>query len=794
MAGGRGGFASGGRDDITLTVDVSELEKRLREAETQSARFIGNQFQRVTEDAMRKEHELAQRRQKFFEGFVKQNEQLAKFAKEELDLLNKKYDVAKKIVGVGGGRGKPPGGDRDDDEDDNTEQNRYRKRARARRMAAFGTDVGRVANQWQQAEFQGYTGSSVMRLAGAGLNMIPVAGPLFDTAANLAANEMGRTEKMQIGRYRGFRRFGEGYYQQSKNFRGDTAFRKKMIMQGLSEDEVDATLAGTAEAGIGRMGFDRASNTLAGLQSGFGLGKEGAGLLGSVKRAGVADDKQALDSLGAALGVAMTTGLEKARVGEAFANLARAAQSVTDGTFSLAAASSLQAFVGKMGPAYQGSSTAGVAAQDMLTAMGRGEAGGMSQVLALRAAGFKGGGMGNYATARINMMESGGQKNAQKTFDEFANLPDVRKAWGPGTKPGRSPEKDTAATKYSEDGKVFDPIKFMEAMDAKFYGAGTGDYISAIAGGLTGMLRGGAFTDKGGHDIGRARAQASGQKVVDTDPIDFDEDRTLGAFLGGLDPRGNGWGIGEGGMGNQSFLRSMSLATPSASTKRQSLSSMQDAESGALARRGVGSTAEAQFESRFGYGHANMNFGQVRNTKKVNGIYVPGESKHEEQDIYFPPGTAILTPEAGKVVDVGQAMRDKKYGSTVIFRGNSGRVHNWTHLEPDSIRVSKGGSYPVGHQVGITLNRERFDMSKPRGGDNDDTHLHYGLKDAKGHDLLASRTLGASGMNALTGGRFGIGGAGGDSGHVEVVLTDNRASVRTTGSAFKANGTHTGSK
>lgn len=758
---------------LKISIDTEGLADRLRHAEKQFSDFTANHAHKVLEDLERKDVEHQAQRVKTLVGYAKIAEQNLKVSQKENELLEKKLTITEKInkdnkeagrgtsvfttsMSSGGGSSAPPEstdplGKRPYESDDSGDPRR-----RARRWAGFGADVGYAASRYQQASWEGFSPASQARLAGGVLSAIPVAGPLFDTAANLFGNELDRTQDNETRRYHTYRRYGEDAYGALRGMHAPGGMRDKYVMQGMDEQEIEKLIQGGA--GAGYRGSATLS-TMAGLKSGFDI--DSSPVLGSLRKAGIKDEKAAIDGLGSALGVAVTTGLEKARFGEAFTNLARAAQSVTNGMFSIANTASMQAFVGHMGPGFQGDTSSSRSAQATLQGMSQGAGGGLSEVYSLKAAGFGGGNAANFATAKLNAglgIQGGGVK-IEELLKQWANNPMVQNAWGPGTKPGRTPEKDTAAYVLGTPAGI-DPVTFIQIMDQYMYN-GAGDTISPLSAGITGALKSGAFTPSFGHDISTVQRSAYGKQSMLLDESKFSVDN----------PSGLNMSVGSS---------SAAQASPLSSNIRGSMWS-------------GGNNSLAAVEAKYGGGAANMSFGQPRETTPDGrGGNVSGKRTHTSQDMYFPPGTPIATTEAGDIGNIGPTNGDPSvYGFTIEFHGVSGFSYKFNHIEKPMV-VAGQKDVRAGTQLGTTIHREKF---SPTGKSK--THLDMSIQDTSGHYLNPSKTLGVGGMNALTMGSLGIGGGGGQSapsGGISVNVSDNRAVVTTTGNAFKPNGLFAGSK
>lgn len=88
-----------------------------------------------------------------------------------------------------------------------------------------------------------------------------------------------------------------------------------------------------------------------------------------------------------------------------------------------------------------------------------------------------------------------------------------------------------------------------------------------------------------------------------------------------------------------------------------------------------------------------------------------GQRLHAGVDLAAPPGTPVLSPEAGRVVgvvlDADHTNAWKGYGpALVIIEGTSGVFHRLTHLSAEGIRVRRGdligsSGVPVGRVSGL---------------------------------------------------------------------------------------------
>lgn len=777
---------SGNRLEIGF--DISELEKKLKEAQEKSSHFLSSQFHKLMTEGAKQEHDISLRRISSWREIAKLSEKNTIHVKEsvtgaekELSFLNKKLGILEKIsekqklkefrqqAGGGGAGSGSGGGDGGSAFDYNYGSRKYRG---ARNMASIGSDVGYMATQYQQAQLQGFSGGSNWRLAGSVASAIPIAGPLFDTAANLVGGDMDRTRDAELRRYHAHRQYGGDVYNTMRDFHEPSELRSRMIMLGLDQKESESAITGVAATGMKTSNFgNSAVNAIAGLQSGFGQGAAGTDLLGSMRRVGITDDKKSLDALGSALGVAFTTGLEKARAGEAFSNLARAAQSVTNGVFSLSNVAASQSFVGRMGDAFKGNSASGLAAQDTLQSMTQGKGGSLFQIASLRAAGFGSGTSFATASLKSRLGYVGGGVSDQDFLKQLLSFDIVKQAWGPGTKPGHSEAKNNVLYAITADPNCpYDPEQLLQLLDTYAYKGGAGDAISPIARGITELLQKGGFTGSG-HDIGTAQQVASGQKVTVGAQETHDENNL--SFL--ADPIGAVIKFrGKLRQGSGVYSNGPSISSPG------------------MAFPGSGQiNSMSQFEAKYGGGRKNMGFGDARDTKPDgHGGYASGERFHMAQDQRFPPGTPVAVPYDGTVGDIGATNGPVGvYGYTIDFRLDEpkGYLLRYHHIEKPM--VNSGDSLKAGRQIGTVINRERFAPGKGK------VELHAEAFDAQGHPLMYSRAVGLKGMNTTTMGTLGIGGPEAQKGgSIDVIVSENRSVVTTNGPAFKSGGVHTGSR
>lgn len=245
-------------------------------------------------------------------------------------------------------------------------------------IGAVGSSVGGAL---QQSGYQGYTGSSVLNLAGAAMDQMGPYGQAFSFIPKLVGNDLKQIEERKEMRFAIWKKAGqEGYntFDASEKPGRERAFYEQL---GLDPGEKANLVAGSAAAGVKSQ---ESLRSLGGLEGIYGLGKEGTQTLAAGRHGGL-DDKQATAMLGNAVALGMQTGLEKGRFGEAFQLVNKSMEEATHGLLNVTTALGVEKFIGGMGAGYQGGSAAGAQAQSVLSGITSGAYGGASNVLALQA-------------------------------------------------------------------------------------------------------------------------------------------------------------------------------------------------------------------------------------------------------------------------------------------------------------------------------------------------------------------------------------------------------------------------
>ncbi len=214
---------------------------------------------------------------------------------------------------------------------------------------------------------------------------------------------------------------------------------------GLSSDDQGQLMRGLGKA-TGRFGM-RDTGAFGGkwmapgsdvvdlmkLQGFMGMGTEGTSLMGSMERSGTRPEDY--DTIGAAIGIAIASELERGRFGETFGTLTKALNSMATGKADVDALLTREAFIGMMGGQYRGDTAAHGSATQTIESLASGQGSSFAEHMSLKAAGFGKG--SSYFEARFKQargLDKKGGVSTQQVITTYADMPHIKRMWDDGKK------------------------------------------------------------------------------------------------------------------------------------------------------------------------------------------------------------------------------------------------------------------------------------------------------------------------------------------------------------------------
>ena len=225
--------------------------------------------------------------------------------------------------------------------------------------------------------------TSALALAQDLIGGIP-GGQILSGAIGYAQNVASRRDQFLSQRMDAFRFSGEGGREHYQNLIQAPESQDIMKRFGLGRDDTFQLFKSASAYGDRS---EEGTKRLMRLQGHYGLGQQGAGLMGAMVQGGssaMTDQKLFAETLAVAIG----TNLDRGRWGEAFSAMTKAAGRVQTGVVDKEQLLQTQMFVGNMGAQYKGDTASSNRASGMLADMQGGGGGPLGNIMALRAAGL----------------------------------------------------------------------------------------------------------------------------------------------------------------------------------------------------------------------------------------------------------------------------------------------------------------------------------------------------------------------------------------------------------------------
>jgi murein DD-endopeptidase MepM/ murein hydrolase activator NlpD len=603
------------------------------------------------------------------------------------------------------------------------------------------------------------------------------------------------------------------------------------VKYGLNDEETAQLIRGLGK-GTGNIKGGQL-HTMMRLQGLMGLGSEGIGLLSGLERAGVDTSKQEIDAIGAAIGVAAATGLERGRLGESFQAMTKAAQSIVHGQADLKSIAETQAFIGLMGPQYKGDTAAHGVAESALKTLAGGQGSGFSDFMSLRAAGFgKGLSYSEATLKRARGLDAAGGVTSDDIVKQWADQPYFRTRWKDGNARTRADvSREVAELAGLNQGTVYDIL-------AAYYGGKMGVAKSVEAKALEGieMLRS-TLGPEDDMEVRRQRFRTELEKQREWfgkgpsawfDPFDlFGQGEyvpptleetggtaTEGYMPGGVPERGSTTKPIAPRRRGRHYTTEEIKALGGSSSSGTSTSHTTgaygfDISAGQDFHKTGAFGSVAEIEDRLGNGTVHNGYDSKRPAFMPGGRYPTkaeaaelkkqGKFRHHAgRDLYYPPGTPIYAPEGGVICEKGKSgvhtsdgggkkigkvhLNDEElYGYVIGLDSDSGYRYRFMHLQKGSLTSKgKGDRIEAGELIGRVVDHPTFASSN--------AHLHLeAYKLSKGKDgkvtgkkrvdPLSSDAINVEEFNTMSG-TGGAPGGGGDAGSLPTGATGQQGALQ----------------
>lgn len=439
-------------------------------------------------------------------------------------------------------------------------------------------------------------------------------------------------------------------------------------------------------------------------ETAFGLGSQTSNLLASQRRMGVggsnesgfSQDMHSMRAIGAAVGLGVQSGLDRARFGEVMDQLARSVESQRFVTSDVLGIANRMLFISQMGQQYKGDTAASRQMEGTIQSIaGGGQA--FTQLAALRSAGLGSG--ASYAEAAMRVA-SGLSETSEglMTPDVLReNLEPFRAAWTSATEAGRA----QLALQYSQLAGINqrDAYRIMDA-----YFKGPMPTVSAEGG----------MAHFRGQTIARPLLEprmhaAAGEKFM------FGIGDYVKRALKGASVVATGQGPNLSDVDNT--LRNAT----------GSLDAM-DPSFEATGARKTGAWTDFRRDSR----NQNIMEQYASGGTSRYGDQRAGGVTHKGIDLYFPPGTPVYAPEDGTIEKAGPFTTSGKpwvpaNGYMVVLKARvGGLVYKIMHLEPSTVSVRPGQEVTKGELLGTTKKKD-WDKTKSH------AHVETMMPDSSGN-------------------------------------------------------------
>lgn len=549
---------------------------------------------------------------------------------------------------------------------------------------ARGMQLVHALQQVEQMAMHGFSESSILRGVGSMLSTLGPAGMLGGMIFNTAA--AGRELEVSEGRTRleMYRRGGnlarQTYHDLTSGAMAGSEFTG---WQKGSPQELGLTnpeMARVVQSLMHAQGNLSNVWDVTKLQAGYGAGDEATRFLGALSSQGQQGSRREIAQV---IGLYLAQGLDRGHFGQSFDFMTRAVASAVTGVINVSELARTAQFIGSAGDRFKGDTASAHTMLSALEGMAGGRTGAASKYFALRAAGLGSG--ANYWQASLAVSRglnmTGGVTTRQTIGAYLREAPDIESAW-------RAGNRAYAANRLAMlSGQT--PAMAEDMLQAYFAGGGAEDVTAGREGKINAA-------------IDQARVPEADRKHAD------DENRKQ-------------WLLNR-----EAYYRSRSQGTRQ-SRGSDYLESEHDIKS------------IEQFESLYG----RSNYGQSRTNVIESGEYKPGQRTHDAQDMYFPPGSPVYVAVAGVVTNIGQAMKDSRYGWYVEVTDDQGRAYRYVHLA-EKPSCATGDRLAAGTLLGHTM-KNTFP-----GGDK--SHLHMSVRDRAGRALNPYSAMGVKGLNTLVSG------------------------------------------
>lgn len=595
----------------------------------------------------------------------------------------------------------------------------------------------------------GFYGSDVMGFATNLASQIPVVGKLLGAVMSPFHQVMEQNNEFKNMQYETFRDGGEDAMNAFTHVWESDDYRDQFVNRfGFSRTETQQLVQGAARRGLGQgSGLEAVFN----MQGSLGLGQESAETMGALRRGG-AKGGQEQEALASAIGVAVSTGLERGRWGEMLTMWQRAAASSIDTDVAWKEVAAQQQFVGSLGQRYKGDTPA---SQSMDQAL-RGMASNTASPLALRAAMQLTGGDYFGATARMaRAAEQPDTELQERVVDQMMGMAGVRAWLAMPDGPDADRALDRLAGVASTYGTGLSQLKIATLLKARKKSVGgpmfVGPETEAVGIGRQQVGGGAVLPDTA---LGPRRSQAEAQRPSRLTDIQPESPLVPGGFGGALQ-----------GAKNDRIRRMQAGDASSMPTLDELSSGRFTVDLGGSQPAGGPAGSYQQFVTQK-YGNP-----------------IAGRASHPGVDLAFPPGTTVTSPVDGTVEHVNRNGSGMEIGAAIHIRAaGDGVLWKLYHIDPATFPSSLRAGQRVtrGTPLGRTYSVKSWEAP---GGQRVRTHLHVGQIGADGVGLDPMRPGGIA-PGSLTGGVIPAGdvqhaaGGGGGSGGTHIT-TDVHLYVHT---------------
>ena len=520
---------------------------------------------------------------------------------------------------------------------------------------------------------------------------------------------------------------------------------------GFSRSETQQLIGSAGKRGLGR---GTGLETVFDMQGTLGLGQEGAEAMGGLRRAGMKPGQEQ-EAMATAIGIAVSTGLERGRWGEMLTMWQRAAASSIDTDVAWKEVASQQQFIGSLGSRYRGDSPA---SQSMDQAL-RGMASNAQSPLAVRGAMQLTG--GDYFGATARMARAGEQPDTEleeRIIDQMMGTSGVQAWLAMPDGPDADRALDRLAGVAGTFGTGLSQLKIATLLKAKKGSTGAmfkGPDATATALAGHNMGAGAILPDTA---LGPRRSQAEAQRPSGISAIQENKNLVPGGATGEL-KRAKDMRLDRMAAGDASAMPTMTELRTGAFQYDIPGSAPAPGSAGAapLPSGGSSQAPAASYQQFVMQGFGN---------KSANGT-------HPGVDLAFPPGTAVTCPVDGVVEHVNRSGTGLEVGAAIHIRAADGTLWKLYHIDPATFPASLrvGQRISQGAALGRTYPVKNWQAP---GGAQVRTHLHVGQTSAGGVGLDPMRPGGIA-PGSLTGGSTpgeGSGGGGGGGGGATHVTAD----------------------